>query len=367
MEARIVEESEKLAWNQFVAQNPFGDILQTWEWGEVKKSAVWEVIRVGVFDENKIVGVVQILRRRLFKFFSLLYCPRGPVINWDQENSLEVLQTLVKFIREKIAKSSDLFLRIEPAVEKFSIFNSSQSASSAYFQFSNKIQNLKPKTQNLNFLPYFKSIQPKYTSIVDLSRTEDEIIASFEKDTRNSVHRAEREGVVVKKSGSLDDWQKFYDLYKQTSQRGHFTPRPWSQFEKIRQAMLSAGQAKLYLASFGNQILACALILKSGAKASYLWGASSRDYPKKFAAYLLQWEIMKDLKESGVMLYDLWGIALTDNPKHAWSGHTLFKKGFGGKTVEYIGCWDLMLSLFYRPFRVVDYIRQKFSQPDLIQ
>lgn len=342
MEARIVEESEKLAWNQFVAQNSFGDILQTWEWGEVKRSPAWEVIRVGVFENEQLICVAQILRRRLFKFFSLLYCPRGPVINWDQENSLEVLQTLTELIKEKIAKPSDLFLRIEPALEN-------------------------DKVQSFGFSPYFKSIQPKYTSIVDLSRGEEEIIASFEKDTRNSVHRAQREGVVVKKSDSLDDWQKFYDLYKQTSQRGHFTPRPWSQFEKIRQAMLSAGQAQLYLASFGNQILACALILKSGAKAHYLWGASSRDYPKKFAPYLLQWEIMKDLKGSGVALYDLWGIAPTDNPKHAWSGHTLFKKGFGGKTVEYTGCWDLPLSLFYKPFRVVDYIRQKFSQPDLIQ
>jgi len=371
MEARIVEESEKPAWNQFVVQNSLGDVLQTWEWGEVKRSVVWEVIRVGVFDDDKLIGVAQILRRRLLKFFSLLYCPRGPVIDWDQENSLEALQTLAEFIRGKIAKPSDLFLRIESTVEKFSIFN---------FQFSNKTQNLKPKTQNLNFLPYFKSIQPKHTSVVDLSRTEEEIIASFEKDTRNSVHRAEREGVIVKKSNNPDDWQKFYKLYKETSIRGHFTPRPWSQFEKIFQIMKPAGQADLYLATFNSargplteqeglveeKILAGALILKSGTKAYYLWGASSRDYPKKFAPYLLQWEMMRDLKRSGVRLYDLWGIAPTDNPKHAWSGHTLFKKGFGGKTVEYIGCWDLALSLFYRFFRIVDFWRQKFEQPDLI-
>lgn len=337
-----------------MAQNPCGDILQIWEWGEVKRSPAWEVIRVGVFKNEQLLCVAQILRRRLFKFFSLLYCPRGPVIDWDQENSLEVLPALAGFVKEKIAKPSDLFLRIEPALENDKV-QSSNFKSSSKFKF-----------QNSEFVSYFKSIQPKHTSIVDLSRGEDEIIASFEKDTRNSVHRAQREGVVVKKTDSFDDWQKFYDLYKQTSQRGLFTPRPWSQFEKIRRAMLAAGQAQLYLASFGNQILAGSLILKIGAKAYYLWGASSRDYPKKFAPYLLQWEIIRDLKESGTMVYDLWGVAPTDNPKHSWSGHTLFKKGFKGRIIDYIGCFDLPLSPIYPIFRAADYLRQKIEKPDLI-
>ena len=119
----------------------------------------------------------------------------------------------------------------------------------------------------------------------------------------------------------------------------------------------------------GARLIAGAVILKTKLRGYYLWGASkiTPEIKSLFGAYILQWEIMQSLKEEGVKSYDLWGVAPNDNPKHSWSGHTLFKKGFGGKRINYLGCLDLPLSPLYRLYHAADYARQKLLKPDLIE
>ena len=51
-------------------------------------------------------------------------------------------------------------------------------------------------------------------------------------------------------------------------------------------------------------------------------------------------------KEHGYNLYDLYGVMpehrqLASSAKEsAWQGITRFKKGFGGREVNYVGAWD---------------------------
>jgi lipid II:glycine glycyltransferase (peptidoglycan interpeptide bridge formation enzyme) len=59
-------------------------------------------------------------------------------------------------------------------------------------------------------------------------------------------------------------------------------------------------------------------------------GAESR------ANYLLKWEAIRSSREAGATSYDLWGLAT--------GGIAHFKTGFGGREVQYIGAWDLVLS-----------------------
>jgi lipid II:glycine glycyltransferase (peptidoglycan interpeptide bridge formation enzyme) len=59
-------------------------------------------------------------------------------------------------------------------------------------------------------------------------------------------------------------------------------------------------------------------------------GAESR------ANYLLKWEAIRSSRDAGATSYDLWGLAT--------GGIAHFKTGFGGREVQYIGAWDLVLS-----------------------
>jgi lipid II:glycine glycyltransferase (peptidoglycan interpeptide bridge formation enzyme) len=53
------------------------------------------------------------------------------------------------------------------------------------------------------------------------------------------------------------------------------------------------------------------------------------------ANYLLKWEAISSSRERGASVYDLWGLAT--------GGIAHFKTGFGGREVQYIGAWDLVL------------------------
>jgi len=64
------------------------------------------------------------------------------------------------------------------------------------------------------------------------------------------------------------------------------------------------------------------------------------------AAYLLQWEAIREVKSRGCKLYNFWGIS-DERRNHPWAGLTLFKKGFGGFSKEYLLAQDLPLRPFY--------------------
>lgn len=64
------------------------------------------------------------------------------------------------------------------------------------------------------------------------------------------------------------------------------------------------------------------------------------------APYLLHWELMELAKKYGYYQYDLYGVKPTqriinkNDRENNWDGITRFKKGFGGKEVNYLGAWD---------------------------
>jgi lipid II:glycine glycyltransferase (peptidoglycan interpeptide bridge formation enzyme) len=63
--------------------------------------------------------------------------------------------------------------------------------------------------------------------------------------------------------------------------------------------------------------------------------------------YLLQWEAIKEAKKRDKSIYNFWGIAPDTKRRHPWQGLSLFKKGFGGRLVEYLHAKDLPLSPLY--------------------
>jgi len=331
VEIKVFDDEQKETFAKFLTISPFQNPLQSWEWGEVKTSKTWKVQRLGFYEVGKLLAIAQVLERKLIFGFTLFYIPYGPLCNWKNRTlTLEILKSLTDYLRPK---SKALFLKIEPPAEN--------SATAAEI-FS-----------RLGFTKVKKSIQPQQTAIINLAPKSETIFDNFEKDTRYSIRRAQREEVSVKHFTNplnLQPVKEFYNLYETTAKRGKFPPRPFSQFEKIWRTMAPQNKVMISQAWFKEIILAAALILKSGKKAFLLYAGSVRDeaFKNKFPTYLLQWEIIRELKKQGFQSYDLWGVAPDSNPKHPWAGHTLFKRGFRGRETEYLGSFDLPLSPWYK-------------------
>lgn len=203
-------------------------------------------------------------------------------------------------------------------------------------------------------------IQPPDTTQVDLTRTEEEILAAMKSKWRYNINLSARKGVVVQKtaldSSSIEKAVDiFYDLYKETSARDGIAMHAKAYYKDLLE--LSAQEAQkgsdvpqvnLYVASHEGDNLGAIMTLFSKTESVYLYGCSSNKKRNLMPNFLLQWTAMKDAKTYGSRYYDMYGMPPTDDPSHPMHGLYLFKTGFGGRNVHRAGSYDVPLKGIYK-------------------
>ncbi len=113
---------------------------------------------------------------------------------------------------------------------------------------------------------------------------------------------------------------------------------------------------KLFIAEYKKKPIAANIVSFFGDTAVYMHGASGADHRNVMAPYLLQWHAIKLGKQVGCKYYDFYGI---DEKK--WPGVTRFKRGFGGRAVNYPGTFDLIFdSSWYNIYKMVRRVRRTF-------
>jgi lipid II:glycine glycyltransferase (peptidoglycan interpeptide bridge formation enzyme) len=195
-------------------------------------------------------------------------------------------------------------------------------------------------------------IQPAaiHTIEVDLTRPEDEIYASFRQRARREIRAGRKMGYVVqaqpiddKNSGEMA--KLFREMVRRSGLRKFarspgYTKNFWREFAKTGNGFFFfVGQYNTPHRPIGG-----AFVCLSGGRALYKDGGSSR--VSKHFSHLLQWQIMRWLKNRGVEKYDLGGVPPSDqadNPNHPYAGLLRFKSSFGAPIVDYVGTYDQVL------------------------
>lgn len=263
-----------------------------------------------------------------------LYIPHGPVTDFNQMigGFKNPVANFVKWLCELGRSQKSIFIKAEPLADSVA-----QALVGAGFRKSKK------------------EIQPSKTIIINLSKSEDELLTSMHHKTRYNIGVADKHGVVVSENGDLDSFMR---LLKKTAKRDNFNMHPADYYKKLLN--YNGLQTKLYFAKHngqppttfsspkvvGGEPIAAALVLIYGDTAYYLHGASDYKYRSLMAPYALHWHIIKQLQTTNHKLqtkyYDLWGI-----DARKWPGITRFKFGWGGRIVEYPGSFDLPISRFW--------------------
>jgi len=200
---------------------------------------------------------------------------------------------------------------------------------------------IEPNKEEKNFKKYgYKSgkspFSPSKTIQVDLKRDEEEIYKKFSKGKRWDIKKAEKNGVIVKESEKIEEFAKIKNekLGILKYLLGRFQKK---QIKALWQTF-SPEKATL-LATFSQNKMVASILLLFHDKTAYYWLAGSTKKGNKLGApSLLVWEGVKLAKKKGCALFDFEGI---EDPRYkstsSWAGFTRFKKGFGGKEVEYPG------------------------------
>ena len=195
---------------------------------------------------------------------------------------------------------------------------------------------------NLSISPH--PLFPSWTQILDLTKSEDELLKSFHSKTRYNIRLAEKKGVVVKEMSNDKGFEIFSKLYFDTCKRqkyfGH-TPK----YHQIVWNSLKKDISHILIAFYNDTPLAAYELFYFKNILYYPYGGTSLEYRNLMASNLLMWEAIKLGKKSGAEKFDMWGsLSPGYDSSHSWSGFTRFKEGYGTKFTEFIGSYDQIIS-----------------------
>jgi lipid II:glycine glycyltransferase (peptidoglycan interpeptide bridge formation enzyme) len=201
------------------------------------------------------------------------------------------------------------------------------------------------------------------THRLDLSLSEEELLARMRKSTRYEIKRAEKLGVRVEKSQDERMSESFYQLQLETAKRQKFVPFSLTYWQEQFAVFSRDNEVILYTSYLEDELLAQAMIIFYGKEAVYHYGASTmlaRKYP---GAYLIQWAAIKEAKKRGCQRYNFWGVAPVDNDDHRFAKLSVFKRGFGGEDFAYLKAHDLIIDkIRYKINTMVEKRRRKIRK-----
>ncbi len=317
---KIIESKEQ--WENFVEKFAPHTFLQSWEWAEAQALLNQKTFRLGIFENDNLVGVAFVYKITA-KRGVFLFCPHGPLIDWSKQNLFE---EFIKYLIELGKKEKVDFIRIAPLAPK----------------------GVGELFQKLNFRNApVHMMHPELAWLLDITVPEEELLKNMEKRTRYSIKKAQKDGVEVKASNKIEDIELFYNIYQETAQRQKFVPFSKNYVKKEFEIFIKENKALLFTAYYQNEPIATAVIVFDNNSAFYHHGASIRKYNNITASELLQWVAIKEAKSRGLRFYNFWGVAPEGIKNHPWQGLSKFKTGFGGFSEEYLHCQDLKLTNKY--------------------
>jgi hypothetical protein len=174
------------------------------------------------------------------------------------------------------------------------------------------------------------------TVLLDLDRELEAISASLHKNWRQSIRRAERNGVAITFGRELERFETFSLMLEELRARKPFELDLDERFFAGVQAELPEHeQLVVGIATLDGVAVAGNVTSIHGDTAVYLLGASTDAALRSQASYLLHWRTIELLRERGIRWYDLGGIDPESNP-----GVAAFKLRTNGHDVTAAGPFE---------------------------
>lgn len=301
--------TDKEQWDEFVLEHE-GHPLQLWGWGQVKAAHGWTAERVFAFDsdqEDVIVGAAQILIRKLpLPFRSFAYIPRGPIVEDIFRNDfLNKLSDLVKRDHRSVA------LSIEPNALEFDL-------PAGWKRSANKI--LSPDT-----------------ILLDIAKTESDLLADMAKKTRQYIRKSASEGITIKQVRTKDELLECLHIYRQTADRAKFNLHANQYYLDVFNLM--GDHSPIFAAYLEGKPVAFLWMAISADTAYELYGGMNEDGQRLRANYALKWHVIRKTKEWGLTQYDFGGLVV--------GGVSIFKQGWATEETSFAGTFDKALSPTY--------------------
>lgn len=370
--------------------------LGSYEWGEVSVRRNRIPHYTGVYEDGRLVATALVLERPLVAGFTYFYIPRGFTMDYSDR---ELLRFMTESIRAYGKKRRALYFRIDPDIKLRTVdIDGNPVDGESNEALVGYLEHLGYRHKELNY--GFENEQPRFTFRIPLDGSMEEIESRYSRTTKTRIRQSHEAGVTVSE-GRLDDIPEFVRLMEMTEKRQGFYSHDPEFFSFFYEIMAEGGLARLYfgkvnvpeiiaklesdretvkaelrelegktgkkvagrikeaekkLTAVEKQLSGLAdkpkteVIVSTYLDAQYadktwaLYAANDMDYGKFFANYAVYQQQIRDAKEEGREVFDVFGTVGRPDEAGSESGLYEFKKKWGGELTEFIGEFDYILN-----------------------
>jgi lipid II:glycine glycyltransferase (peptidoglycan interpeptide bridge formation enzyme) len=331
-EVRVV--TSRAEWNAIVLGLPRPDFRQSWQWGSLRASRGWTVLRVAV-GRDEPYAAAQVLGQRVPGLGMVLYAPRGPLLAAGEAGT----RALPRLLRALRAATGAIFLRASPGVAV-------EDAAALAPLHAHGFVRLADLWSLWN--------APRNVMRLDLSGSESAVLGRMSRKRRQHVSTGARRGVTVEVMTSLAALRTFHELHVAHGRDQGYPVPPWPALEALHREFTIDDGLAVFVGRVRGELASMLVGVRFGPVAHTLYAASRAPARTAPVGDLLHWELMRWARDAGCRELDL-GSSCTDVPPtetHPNYGIYRFKLDLGARLWICAGYYDhAFASLRYRVAR----------------
>lgn len=220
----ILKKIDEKIYEKFVSSSNLSSFYQSVEWYHLKLDEGKHCELLGLYEEDNLVGVSLIIYVKILKKYYYAYASRGFI--YDYSNLEEFVASLKEYFKGKA-----IFVKIDPPI----ILNLYDKSGEKEFMLENRqlIERLKyVGFKHHGFNMAFECEQFRFVHKIKLESSYDEQVKLMSKSTRKNIELARFRGVNIKiaKKDELDMVLKFLNM---SSDRKHFASLNKKFYERL--------------------------------------------------------------------------------------------------------------------------------------
>jgi len=343
---RRIDAAENMYWDQQVQKFEMVHPLNAFGWGAVRSVDNWKPIYLAAENDGVVCGMMMVLVKKIpYSPYSIMYCPKGPVWNYED---IDTLAALLAHTRRIGAEHNAIFLRIDPNIREDAIVDGKDPFKS--FGFIHLEQRW----------TFWNSPRDVYR--IDLTKINkaDDHFNMMDRDTRRCIRKAAKEGVTIEPATRKSELEKFYKIFSEHSMARGFMIRGYEYQSKLWDEYVEKGNGRLFLAMYKGEMIGGLICIQFARKHLAMHMGTPYKYQKLQANYAYLWESIKWAKETGCVWYSFRGVGTTPTQEY-------FKSKFLPEVVPLVGYYDLPLKpSIYKLFNFSEFTVLPKAWPHLI-
>lgn len=311
-------------YNQFISSSSSGNFRQTTYWGNIKSFSGWIPQYYLLKKDGKIIAVSSLLVRRMPVVpFSLIYCCRGPVVDWSD---CEACKVLFNNLKQVLFDNNGFCLRLDPEP-------CLDVPSQEVTLFNHGLLKLKERVTTWN--------RNLYTVRIFLDANKDELFTRMRRTHRQNINKSIKLGVSVSTGLASDDRNIFFRLMSGLEGKRNSLIHSEQYYHNIYDTIIGEGSGYFIKALYQGQVISGLIVIILGGRAWAVFIANDYEYRKLMPNKLLLWEAIKLARNNGCKFIDFGSTQGTEHFDPENDPLDMLKNAYRPQIVQFPGYYDL--------------------------